>query len=385
MENRKQKIELADILRDHESELLEKYGSKLCSNQLKAIKAIVECRTNILGGYINKCDHCTYQTQAYRSCRNRHCPKCQYTKQQQWVDRIKSSLPDMHYYHLVFTIPDSLHHLFYQNQTKCYGFLFRAAWSTLQKVALMPHILGAETGAIAILHTNGQTLQYHPHIHMIVPAGGLSVDGMELLQSPDNFFLPAKLLCKVYRNALCDLLEKSWNDQLKLPDKWECSDFKMVREEICKKKWNVNIQKAFGGVEHVVNYLGNYIHRVAISNHRIVGYDGTYVTFKYKDHKTGIANRTMKLTALEFIKRFLLHILPSGFCKIRYYGIFASVQVKTKRDLVFDLLDKDHYYPKLVGLTGYEVYRFISGKDPCICPKCKKGKLRMQPIPEKSG
>ena len=376
MKNRTQQIEVADILGDNIEALESQNDFTLCPEQWKAVNAIINCRTIKMGGHINQCNNCGYEAQAYSSCRNRNCPKCQYIKQQQWIDKIYSSLPDTNYYHLVFTIPSSLHTLFYLNQSECYTMLFKAASGALKEVALMPNLLGAETGAIAIMHTWGQTLMYHPHIHMIVPAGGLSSDGMEWLQSPKNFFLPVKVLGKVFRRIFCELLEKSWNNTVKLPDTWLHSGYEAIKNELFSKNWNVNAEKAFGGVKYVVNYLANYIHRIAISNHRIIDYDGEFVTFRYKDHKTGLSNRVMKLSVMEFIRRFLQHVLPSGFYKTRYYGIFASVNARTKRELVFCLLEQDSELSLLEGLTGYEIYRHITGKDPCICPICKKGKMK---------
>ncbi len=376
MRNKNQKIEIADILRDKIEALRTQTEFNISTEQWKAVKAIINCRTAKMGGHINKCNYCGYETQAYSSCRNRNCPKCQYTKQQQWIDKINSNLPDTNYYHLVFTIPSTLHSLFYLNQNECYSMLFKAASQSLKEVALMPNLLGAETGAIAILHTWGQTLTYHPHIHMIVPSGGLSSDGMEWMQSPKNYFLPVKVLGKVFRRKFCELLKKLWNNELNIPNAWTSYNNEEVKEILCSKNWNVNAEKAFGGVKFVVNYLANYIHRIAISNHRIIDYDGKFVKFRYKDHRTGISNKVMKLPVMEFIRRFLQHVLPSGFYKTRYYGIFASVNTQTKRALVFCLLEQDSNFSLLEGLTGYEVYRHITGKDPCVCPICNKGKLR---------
>ncbi len=377
MENCKQKIELADILQDHIVELESQQNFKLCKEQLKAVHSIVQCRTHLMGGYINQCDHCGQEQQAYRSCRNRHCPKCQYTKQLQWVEQIKSNLPQTRYSHIVFTVPESLKALFYINQRLCYSMLFKAASESLKEVGLMPNLLGAETGSVSILHTWGQSLVYHPHIHMIVPSGGLSVDGMEWISSAKDFFLPVKVLGKVFRRKFCENLERQWDSKIKVPEKWKHQDYLHLKNRLYEKNWNVNAEEVRGGVKTVINYLGNYIHRIAISNHRIVDYDGSFVWFRYKDHKTGVSNRIMKLPVMELIRRFLQHVLPKGFYKIRYYGILASVNAPHKRECIYDLLDQEQPLSKLKGLDAYDTYRTITGDDPSICRKCRKGKMKI--------
>ena len=373
MENKKQEFEIANIFR--------KYGDgysdshKLHPVQAKAFDDIINCRSAELGGHIKKCDHCGHTKHAYNSCRNRHCPKCQYIKQLQWVDKLKAKLPPTRHFHLVFTIPQSLHKLFYLNQAQAYKLLFKASAMALKTCAENPKFLGAQTGAVAVLHTWGQTLNYHPHIHMIVPAGGLSEDDMEWIHSGKAFFLPVKVLSALFRGILCNLLEKAvLNNTIKLPE--DCSNFNQLKVQLYKKSWNVYAKKPFGGVDKVVEYLGRYTHRVAISNSRLVDDSDGRITFKCKDYKTGIFTKQITLDAHEFIRRFMQHILPCGFYKIRYFGTMALCNAQEKASLCFELIGKESFLPALEGLPAFDVFRKVSGKNPYCCPACKKGKMR---------
>lgn len=373
MENKRNKIELGDIFRKYSDVFLENH--QLCPVQLKAIEAITNCRTAQLGGHINQCDHCGHKRPSYNSCRNRHCPKCQFVKQVQWVDKLKANLPPTRYFHLVFTIPQQLHKIFYINQSTTYSLLFKAASEALKKSAANPKFLGAQTGAVAVLHTWGQTLTYHPHIHMIVPAGGLSEDEMEWVPAGRKFFLPVKVLSSIFRGILCKLIGQGiLKNEIKLPD--DVESFEVLKNKLYLKDWNVNSEKPFGGPESVIQYLGNYIHRVAISNHRIISDDDGKIIFRYKDYKSGVFNKTITLDADEFIGRFLRHILPCGFYKIRYFGILAPANAQTKTTLCFYLLDNPAFLPQLEGLPAIDVWRNLTGKDPAICPICKKGIMR---------
>jgi len=373
MENKKQEFEIANIFR--------KYGDgysdshKLHPVQAKAFHDIINCRSAELGGHIKKCDQCGHTKHAYNSCRNRHCPKCQYIKQLQWVDKLKAKLPPIRHFHLVFTIPQSLHKLFYLNQAQAYKLLFKASAMALKTCAENPKFLGAQTGAVAVLHTWGQTLNYHPHIHMIVPAGGLSEDDMEWIHAGKAFFLPVKVLSALFRGILCSLLEKAiMNNTLKLPD--DCSNFNQIKAQLYKTPWNVYAKKPFGGVDKVVEYLGRYTHRVAISNNRLVADSDGRITFRCKDHKTGMFTKQITLDAAEFVRRFMQHILPCGFYKIRYFGIMALCTGQDKNNLCFELIGKESFLPVLEGLPAFDVFREVSGKNPYCCPACKKGIMR---------
>ncbi len=372
-ENKRDTTEVADILDRHGQDYLKTHH--LCPDQLKAYHAILNCRTAFMGGHLQECDQCGHQRPAYNSCRNRHCPKCQYIKQVQWVDKLKALLPPTRYFHLVFTIPSELHKIFYINQRVCYDLLFKAASTTLNQVAANPDFLGAETGAVAVLHTWGQTLTYHPHIHMIVPGGGLSSDQTEWVHAGKKFFLPVKALSKIFRAILCRMIgENISNGDIKLPD--QASNFADLKKQLYEKNWNVFAKKAFGGATSVVQYLGKYTHRVAISNSRIVKLANGVVTFQWKDYRKKLKSKYMEMKVDEFISRFFHHILPNGFYKIRYYGILASANSCSKKEIVFRLIGKTTYISSLEGLNGLEVLRMVTGMDLSYCPACKKGRMR---------
>lgn len=376
MENKKQTIEIADIFRDYQHELAN--SQTLCGVQQKAFEDIITCRTSELGGHTLYCNNCDNKVQSYNSCRNRNCPKCQYIKRMQWVDKLAANLPAVKHFHIVFTIPSCLHNLFYINQKIAYSLLFKAVGKTLVQCAKNTEYLGAQVGAVTLLHTWGQTLVYHPHIHTIVPAGGLSDDGMEWIPSAKNFFVPVKVLSAVFRGILCRLLEEAINKgEIKLPD--DTASFQTLKTKCYNKKWVVYAQKPFSSPENLIRYLGNYTHRVAISNHRIVDYKDGKVTFCYKDNKAGGTRKTMTLDAGEFIRRFMHHILPSGFCKIRYFGFMAMCNMKTQLSLCYSLILTPSYLSKLDGLQAIEVLQILSGEDPIVCTKCNKGKLTVIP------
>jgi hypothetical protein len=369
-ENTRQKIEVADIINSCQEEIAATLP--LCGVQIKAIKDILKCRTAAAGGHISYCNHCDHSQQAYNSCGNRHCPKCQFVKQHQWIDKLTSRLMPGRYFHIVFTLPQELKSLFYINQRACYSLLFRSASEALQNAGRNPAFLSADVGALCVLHTWGQTLTYHPHIHMLVPAGGLSTDGIEWVKSPKKFFVPVKALSAMFRGILVRDLEASIaKEELKLPACFP--DFKVLKDILYSKNWHVYSKKAFGGINSVLNYLGRYTHRVAISNSRLVKLSDQQVTFRYKDYRTGQQQKLMTLTDIEFVRRFLQHILPNGLCKIRYVGILATVHISGKREPAISLIGKTMWLSTLESLSAYEVLRTLMGKDPAICPVCKIG------------
>ena len=369
--NQRQPLDVARIFREYGGQFMDSH--QLCPDQLKAFKAIQQCRTAAMGGHVEKCNQCHHQQVAYNSCRNRHCPKCQYLKQLLWVDKLKSNLPVCRYFHLVFTLPSALHKLFYLHQRICYNLLFQASAQTLRKVAQNPKFLGAETGAVAVLHTWGQALTYHPHIHMLIPAGGLSADGVEWIPAGKKFFLPVKALSKVFRGVMWDLLEKQLTSgNVRLPE--DGIEMASLKKQLYEKNWNVYAKKSMTGPQSVVQYLGRYTHRVAISNNRIVDIAQGKVTFRWKDYRKGSRNRLLTLEAAEFMGRFMRHVLPSGFYKIRYYGLLAAVNGDKKQQCIA-LLDKPPQVSLLEGLSIREVLKVVTGNDPEICPKCRKGKM----------
>lgn len=266
-----------------------------------------------------------------------------------------------------------MHNTFYINQRVCYDLLFKAASTTLKQAAANPAFLGAETGAVAVLHTWGQTLTYHPHIHMIVPGGGLSSDQTEWVSTGKKFFLPVKALSKIFRAILCLMIRDHIDAGIiKLPD--DLSGFAELKKKLYQKNWNVFSKKAFGGANAVVRYLGEYTQRVAISNHRIIKLDKGEVTFRWKDYRKALKGKYMQLKAEEFISRFFRHVLPNGFYKIRYYGLLAAVN-SMKKDVVFQLIGKATYLSSLEGLNGLEVLKMVTGKDLSFCPICKEGRM----------
>lgn len=297
------------------------------------------------------------------------------TRKMQWIDKLAANLPPVKHFHVVFTIPSCLHLLFYINQSKAYSLLFKAAGQALLQCASNPGFLGANAGAVGVLHTWGQTLVYHPHIHMIVPAGGLSMDQMEWVASPKKFFLPVKVLSNLFRGILCRLLELAVvKNEIALPN--NIPDFSILKSQCYQKNWVVYCQKPFAGAEGIIRYLGNYTHRVAISNHRINSFEDGKVSFSYKDYRTSAVCKNLTLDATEFIRRFLQHVLPCGFYKIRYFGILALCNLGSKMETCFNLIAKSCYLPVLEGLNSMEVWQMVTGKDLCNCPKCKIGKMK---------
>jgi hypothetical protein len=377
MDNKRQRIELADIFSSHAETFLRHH--QLCPEQQKAFDAIMRCRTAALGGHIDRCNTCDHTRQAYNSCRNRNCPKCQFIKTVQWVDKLAANLPPVKHFHVVFTIPTCLHTLFYLNQNKAYGLLFKAAGKALMQCAINPDFLGAQAGAVAILHTWGQTLTYHPHIHMIVPGGGLTEDSQQWVPVRKRFFLPVKALSKVFRGILCRLIEENIaNGNIRLPDTY--TDFRSLKKQCYSKNWVVYCEKPFSDADNLIKYLGNYTHRVAISNHRLLQCENGKVRFHYKDYKAAGISKTISLDTIEFIRRFMQHVLPGGFYKIRYFGFMAICNMKDKLATCFDLIEKPAFLPVLEGLSALEVWRSITGADPILCPKCKTGLLKPSPI-----
>lgn len=376
MENsRGNSLELATVF----SQYAQAYeaGHKLCSSQRKAYTAIMHCRTSALGSHQLVCDGCGYKKISYNSCRNRHCPKCQYIKQVLWVDKLKSRLLPTRYFHIVFTIPDFLNRLFYINQRACYDMLFKASSYAIQKTASNPIFLGAQTGNVSVLHTWGQSLNYHPHIHTLVPAGGMDADGQEWINASKKFFVPVKALSKIYRAKFFELLQQALaHKTLAIPqqDGLLYGELKPLKKMVYLKHWNVHIKKTFKGAGQVINYLGRYTHRVAISNSRLLSMSNDMIQFRWKDYRDN-RQKIMELDVLCFISRFLQHILPCGYYKIRYYGILAAVHSKTSMRQSFALLGAAPLISPYEGLSMIAVLQLITGRDLISCSQCKKGTM----------
>ena len=353
----------------------------LATNQHKAFAAILACRTAAMGSHTLICNTCDHQKICYNSCRNRHCPKCQYARQLVWVEKLKAKLLPVRYFHLVFTVPEVLRPLFYLNQKNCYDLLFTSSALAVKKTSLNPVFLGAETGCLSILHTWGQSLSYHPHIHMLVPAGGIDPDQSQWIPTHRKFFVPVKALSSIFRGVLNSglkvLLSKNLlripQDQTRL-----YSNPEQLKKALYEKNWHVYIKKTFKGAGQVISYLGRYTHRVAISNSRIINTDGENVSFRWKDYRDN-KQKIMTLHVHEFARRFLRHILPSRFYKIRYYGILASSSGNAKLGMCLDLLGKPQIRSPLEGLSSYQILEKILGPTAFACPCCLVGKMIHNP------
>jgi hypothetical protein len=365
-------------------EIFTRYGEDFRSHhvlsfvQQKTMKAIEDCGTEAMGYHTYYCDHCGHRAITYNSCRNRHCPRCQWTKQQLWIDRVKSQLLPVRYFHVVFTLPESLNPLIILNHGRLYNFLFEAAWYALRQGGCNPVFLGADVGAIAILHTWGQSLSLHPHLHMLVPGGGLDPDGWQWVKSPKKFFVPVKALSKIFRAKYIALLSKAIEEnQLVIPSKTSASAcIKQLKTLLYKTSWVVYCKKCFAGPGQVITYLGRYTHRVAISESRIIGCDNDKVTFRWKDYRDHNRWKQMSLSADEFIRRFMLHILPLGFYKIRYFGIYAVANRSVKLMQCFYLLGCMPSQPVFAGMDMVLLVLLLTGRQIDRCPVCNQGIMR---------
>lgn len=347
----------------------------------KTIYAIEHCRTAALGGHIDKCDNCGETRIFYNSCRNRHCPKCQGINQIKWTDKLCSTLLPVRYFHIVFTIPSELNRLALVNQKCIYDILFKSASESLLMLAMDKKYLHALTGIVAVLHTWGQNLMDHPHLHTLVPAGGWSEMAQCWKSSRKNFFLPVKVISTVFRGKFLSHLRAAY-DQGHLKFEGEIKPlglkhkFRELLNTLYHQPWVVYAKKPFKKPVHIINYLGRYTHRVAIGNNRIKGIENGHVTFRWKDYKDQGKEKLMKLTGNEFIRRFLLHVLPKGFCKIRYYGIFASRIRKPMLKKCINATGRAPSLSKFAGQTWQQVLLLARGIDVCLCPVCKKGKMQ---------
>jgi hypothetical protein len=340
--------EVADVFRRYEKDFFDQWGHVVSPQQRRAFEAIRDCRTAALGGHVEKveqCDTCGHLAISYNSCRNRHCPKCQAAARAQWLEDRQAELLPVPYFHVVFTLPQKIGALALQNAREIYGILFRAASETLLTIAADPKRLGAAVGFLAVLHTWGQNLHLHPHLHCVVPGGGLSPDGKRWIPCrKSSFLLPKRVLSARFRNVFIAYLRKAFTEgKLQFHGEMAGLNKPALFEALCcraaKAKWVVFIKPPFGGPEQVLKYLARYTHRVAISNRRILSIEDGKVTFLWKDYADGSQRKVMTLAATEFIRRFLLHILPAGFVRIRQYGFLANRARKEKLALCRTLLN----------------------------------------------
>ena len=359
-------FEVADIIRQAGTRFIERYRESLSWAQLKVLTAIARCRTAALGGHRDQCARCGYEAISYCSCRNRHCPKCQTNAREKWLRARERELLPVGYYHLVFSVPHALVPLIWQNKRVLFTLLFQASAATLLEIAADPKHLGAQIGFLSILHTWGQTLQRHPHIHCVVPGGGLSPDGTRWISSRSHFFLPVRVLSRVFRGKFIAELRRSFQrnklvfhgDGLPLAQE---KAFAAFLRTLFRQEWIVYAKPPFGGPEHVLQYLARYTHRVAISNHRLLSVDDNQVRFRWKDYAHHNKRRTLTLTNEEFLRRFLQHVLPKGFPRIRYFGWLANRKRATLLPVCRDRLAGQPPAPPMIADGEATVWQ---------CPRC---------------
>ena len=377
--------EVADVFRAHGPAYRQAHEMPL--RHLRAMRAIEVCRTAVLGGHVDECNHCGSVKISYNSCRNRHCPKCQCLDKERWLDGRKEDLLPIGYFHPVFTLPEALRPLALRNQAEVYSLLFRAAPETLKELSQDPKHVGAEVGFIAVLHTWTQTLMDHPHLHCIVTGGGLSPDGKRWISCKGDFFLPVKALSRLFRGKFLAYLKEAYEKgKLVFPGKIaplkEKAAFDRLLKDLYAREWVVYCKPPFGSAEMVMDYLGRYTHRVAISNDRLVRLQNGRVTFRYRDRNDHDTVKLMTLDASEFIRRFLLHVLPDGFVKIRHYGILSNRNRKCKLAVckrVLGVKCPDGNTEKYRE-PWQDLLTRITGTDPRICPYCGKGKMVLKKV-----
>jgi hypothetical protein len=375
-------LEVADIFRQVGPAYREEHATALSRGQRRVMSAIEQCRTAALGGHVEQCDSCGHQRIAFNSCRNRHCPKCQSLVRAQWLEDRQTELLPVEYFHVVFTVPQEVAAIAYQNKALVYDILFRATAQTLRTIAGDPKHMGAEIGFLAILHTWGQNLLHHPHLHCVVPGGGIEPNGERWVSCRPGFFLPVRVLSRLFRRLFIAELQLAFDHgELQFFNSLEALRnrvaFAKYLAPVSRAEWVVYAKPPFGGPKQVLEYLGRYTHRVAISNNRLREFSDGAVTFAWKDYRHESRNKTMHLDAHEFIRRFLLHVLPSGFQRIRHYGLLANryreLRLNQCRDLlaapapvVVDALDAEDYRDRYQRLTG------VSLRD---CPQCGRGQM----------
>jgi len=375
-------LEVAEVFRRYGAAYRQQHAGSLSRGQRRVMSAIELCRTAALGGHLEECDCCGHQRPAYHSCRNRHCPKCQSLARAQWLEDRQAELLPVEYFHVVFTVPEEIAALAYQNKEVVYGILFRATAETLRTLAADPQHLGAEIGFFAVLHSWGQNLLHHPHLHCVVPGGGLAPDGKRWIACRPGFFLPVNVLSCLFRRLFLDYLQAAFEQGQRhffsslerLRDPHAFAHYLAPLRQI---DWVVHAKPPFGGPEQVLNYLGRYTHRVAISNNRLLDIEDGKITFRWKDYRHNDRPRVMTLEADEFIRRFLLHVLPDGFQRIRHYGFLAHRYRKAKLALCRQLLG--------VALTAVvkrqdqpdyrDLYEKLTGRSLRECPVCHAGHM----------
>jgi len=368
-------LEVADVFRRHGAAYRQARDGRLGRIERRVMGAIEACRTAALGGHVEHCADCGLVRQAYNSCRNRHCPKCQGLARADWLDARQADLLPAPYFHVVFTVPAPVAQIAFQNKAVVYAILFKAAAETLRTIGADPRHLGAELGVVAVLHTWGQTLGHHPHVHCVVPGGGPSRDGERWIACRPGFFLPVRVLSKLYRRLFLESLQAAFGaDRLRffgdLAGLATPAAFARRLAQMRQIDWVVYAKPPFGGPEQVLAYLGRYTHRVAIANSRLASLEAGQVAFRWKDYRHHDKTKLMTLTADEFIRRFLLHALPDGFHRIRHYGLLANGHRLAKLALCRRLLAAPAPAAPARAPDYRERYRQLTGRALDICPCC---------------
>jgi len=383
------KLEVADVFRRYGEAYREKHDGSLSSVQRRVMKAIEVCRTAALGGHVEQCEQCGHRRIWYNSCRDRHCPKCQSLARAQWIQDRQSELLDCQYFHVVFTVPEEIATIAYQNKEVVYGILFRAASQTLTTIAADPKHLGAEIGFFAVLHSWGQNLLFHPHLHCVVPGGGISPDGQRWIACRPGFFLPVRVLSRLFRRLFLQLLEKAFDSSKlrfsgALAALQDRQAFLRHLAPARQVKWVVYAKPPFAGPQQVLDYVGRYTHRVAISNNRLLDIENGQVRFRWKDYRNDHQHKTMTLSADEFIRRLLLHVLPSGFQRIRYFGFLANRYRQQKlarcRELLSMASSVETPGAAEPGKDYRDRYEELTGSSLRQCPVCHQGRMILAEI-----
>ena len=378
-------LEVADIFRECGAQYRKIHGPSMSREQHRAMRAIEICRTAFLGGHVDVCENCGTERISYNSCRNRHCPKCQSLVKARWLEVRMTELLPTPYYHVVFTVPEEVASVAFQNKRILYTILFRSASETLRTLAADPKHLGATIGFLAVLHTWSQTLLYHPHLHCVIPAGGFSPDYSQWISCREGFFLPVRVLSRLFREKfLCYLKQAFEQGELQffgdLKPLAETKNFSRFLPRNRKSEWVVYAKPPFGGPIKVLDYLGRYTHRVAISNNRLVAFQNGKVTFQWKDRKKHNRTRTMTLDAHEFIRRFLMHVLPKRFTKLRYFGFFANRCRRTRLSLCRQLLNAPPPETDIKLLDWKSRHQALTGDSLDTCQTCHQGRMRLLQI-----
>jgi hypothetical protein len=373
------KATVNSIFREYADRFIIKYKTTDYTN--KIIRAIIDCRTEELGGHIQKCDHCGHEIKLYNSCRNRHCPQCQFMKKEKWIIDKKNDILPFQYFHVVFTLPDKLNPIVYRNKALVYKLLFDAVKETLLTVSANEKYFGAKVGFFSILHTWGQKLNLHPHIHCVVPGGGYSSKKDKWISASKDYLVPVEVLNQRFRSIMLTGLKKLFSNEklylvnTKYIDK-KC--FQSLIDALFKINWVVYIKESFKSSDSVIEYLSKYTHRIAISNHRILSVKDGIVSFLYKDYKDENKKKIIQMPVMQFIKHFLLHVVPYRFVRIRYYGLLSN---STKKKEIGKCRE---YYrikeKKRTVKTWQEIYKTVTGVDIFECKECKKGKMVVSEI-----